>query len=120
MALGDRRSERTTAGSALGCARKATPAGFGGAMRRSHATKKKYAFLDVFSRAAKIFQNDAILVNTEGFRPCLSKPSYRAPKWALMVRLMQKERLKSPHKSLIIENQAFWVILAKIAILVVV
>ena len=29
-----------------------------------------------------------------------------------MVRLMQKERLKSPQKSLIIENQAFGVILA--------
>ena len=41
-------------------------------------------------------------------RPCLSKPSYRAPKWALMVRLMQKERLKSPHKSLIIETRPFW------------
>ena len=68
------------------------------------------------------YQNDAIFVNTEGFRPCLSKPSYRAPKWALMVRLMQKERLKSPQKSLIIENQAFWVILAilaKTAILVI-
>ena len=39
-------------------------------------------------------------VNVEGFRPCLSKPSYGAPQWALMVRLMQKERLKSPHKSL--------------------
>ena len=69
------------------------------------------------------YQNDAIFVNTEGFRPCLSKPSYRAPKWALMVRLMQKERLKSPQKSLIIENQAFGVILAailaKTAILVI-
>jgi hypothetical protein len=35
---------------------------------------------------------------------------------------MQKERLKSPQKSLIIENQAFWVILAilaKTAILVI-
>ena len=29
-----------------------------------------------------------------------------------MVRLMQKERLKSPQKSLFIENQAFGVILA--------
>ena len=29
-----------------------------------------------------------------------------------MARLMQKERLKSPQKSLIIENQAFWVIWA--------
>ena len=39
-----------------------------------------------------------------------------------MARLLQKERLKSPQKSLIIENQAFWVIfaiLAKTAILVV-
>ena len=52
-----------------------------------------------------------IFVDIESFRPCLSKPSYRAPKWALMVRLMQKERLKSPQKSLIIENQAFGVIL---------
>ena len=72
------------------------------------------------------YQNDAIFVNTEGFRPCLSKPSYRAPKWALMVRLTQKERLKSPRKSLIIENQACWTscwvilaILAKTAILVI-
>ena len=52
----------------------------------------------------------------------MSKPSYRAPKWALMVRLMQKERLKSPQKSPILEYQAIWVILAilaKIAILVI-
>ena len=42
MALGDRRSELITAGSALGCAKgKAIPAGFGGAMRRSHAREKK-------------------------------------------------------------------------------
>ena len=68
-------------------------------------------------------QNDAtIFVNIEGFRPCLSKLSYRAPKWALMIRLVQKERLKSPQKSLIIENQAFGVIfgiLAKTALLVI-
>ena len=56
--------------------------------------------------------NGNISVDIESFRPCLSKPSYRAPKWALMVRLMQKERLKSPQKSQIIENQASWVILA--------
>ena len=55
----------------------------------------------------------------------MSKPSYRAPKWALVVRLMQKERLKSHQKTLFIENQAFWVIFvrfgqnAKTAILVV-
>ena len=100
---------------------KASPAGFGGAMRRSHAIKKKHAFLDVFLHAAKKYQNDAIFVNTESFRPCLSKPSYRAPKWALMVRLMQKERLKSHQKSPVIESPAFWVILyilAKSAILV--
>ena len=60
-------------------------------------------------------QNGNIFVDIEGFRPCLSKPSYRAPKWALMVRLMQKERLKSPHKLLIRENQAFWVILPVLA-----
>ena len=39
-----------------------------------------------------------------------------------MVRLMQKERLKSPQKSLFIENQAFGVILAilpQMAILVI-
>ena len=30
----------------------------------------------------------------------MSKPSYRAPKWALMVRLMQQERRKSPQKSI--------------------
>ena len=68
-------------------------------------------------------QNDAIFVNIEGFRPCFSKPSYRVLKWALKARLMQKERLKSPQKSLIIiENQAFGVILAilaKTAILVI-
>ena len=52
----------------------------------------------------------------------MSKPSYRAPKWALMVHLVQKERPKSHQKSLIIENQAIWVILAKLpqmAILVI-
>ena len=39
-----------------------------------------------------------------------------------MARLMQKERLKSPQKSLIIENQAIWVILVilpQMAILVI-
>ena len=55
-------------------------------------------------------QNGHIFVDIEGFRPYLSKPSYRAPKWALMVRLIQKERLKSPQKSPILENQAIWVI----------
>ena len=56
-------------------------------------------------------QNGHIFVDIEGFRPYLSKPSCRAPKWPLMVRLMQKERLKSPQKSPIPENQAigsFW------------
>ena len=56
-----------------------------------------------------------IFVHIEGFRPCLSKRTYRAPKWALMVHLMQKERLKSPQKSPILENQAIWVILAILA-----
>ena len=78
---------------------KPPPAGFGGSMRRSHAIAKKHAFLYVFSRPAK-YQNDVIFVNSEGLRSCLSKPSYRAPKWALMVRLMQQERRKSPQKSI--------------------
>ena len=67
-------------------------------------------------------QNGNIFVDIEGFRPCLRKLSYRAPKWALMVRLMQKERIKSPHKSPTIENQAFWVFFchfSKTAILVI-
>ena len=55
------------------------------------------------------------LISTVFFRPYLSKLSYRAPKWALMVRLMQKERLKSPQKSPIPGNQAIWVILAILA-----
>ena len=49
----------------------------------------------------------------------MSKPSYRGPNWALMVRLMLKKRLKPPQKSLMIENQAVLVILAKTAILVI-
>ena len=60
-------------------------------------------------------QNGNIFVDIEGVRPCLSKPSYQAPKWALMVRLTQKERLKSPQNSPILENQAIWVILAILA-----
>ena len=122
MALGDRRSEMITAGSALGCARGRQPR-LGLAVRCGDLTlqRKNMPFWTFFYVQPK-YQNGAIFVNTEGFRPCLSKPSYRAPKWALMVRLMQKERLKSPQKSLIIENQAFWVILAilaKTAILVI-
>ena len=57
----------------------------------------------------------AIFANTEGFRPCLGKPSYEAPQWALKARLMQKERLKSPHKLIhkliFLCNRAFLVIL---------
>ena len=79
-------------------------------MRRSRAITKKHAFLYVFHVQPK-HQNGAIFVNIEGFRPCLSKPSYGASQWALMVRLMQKERPKSPHKSLFYENQAILVIL---------
>ena len=82
-------------------------------MRRSRAIQKKnMPFWAFFYVQPKKNQNDAtIFVNIEGFRPCLSKLSYRAPKWALMIRLVQKERLKSPKKSLIIENQASGVIL---------
>ena len=115
MALGDRRSEMITAGSALGCARGRHPR-LGFAVRCGDLTlqRKNMPFWTFFHVQPK-YQNDAIFVNIEGFRPCLSKPSYRAPKWALMVSLMQKERLKSPQKSLIIENQAFGVILAILA-----
>ena len=52
----------------------------------------------------------SFFVNTEGLRPCWSKLSYGAPQWALMIRLMQKERLKSPHKCYFLCNQAFLVI----------
>ena len=63
--------------------------------------KEKICLFGRFFTCSQKYQNDAIFVNyTEGFRPCLSKPSYRALKWALMVRLMQKEWLKSPQKSL--------------------
>ena len=122
VALGDRRSFTTTAGGALGCAR-GRHSRLGLAVRCGDLTLqiKNMPFWAFFYVQPK-YQNGAIFVNTEGFRPCLSKPSYRAPKWALMVRLMQKERLKSPQKSLIIENQAFgviWAILAKTAILVI-
>ena len=83
-------------------------------MRWRHAITKKYAFC-AFSHVQPKHQNGNILVDVEGFRPCLSKPSYRAPKLALMVRLMQKERLKSTQKLPIRENQASWVILAILA-----
>ena len=46
-------------------------------------------------------------VNTEGFRPCLIKPSYGVSQWALMVRLVQKERPKSPQKSLSQKTRPF-------------
>ena len=113
MALGDRRSESTTAGSALGCAR-GRHSRLGLAVRCGHLTlqRKNMPFWTFFFTCSQKYQNGVIFVNTEGFRPCLSKLSCRAPKWAIMARLMQKERLKSPQKSLIIENQAFWVILA--------
>ena len=122
MALGDLRSEMITAGSALGCARGRHPR-LGLAVRCGDLTlyRKNMPFWTFFHVQPK-YQNDTIFVNTEGFRPCLSKPSYRAPNWARMVRLMQKERLKSPQKSLIFENQAICVILAilaKTAILVI-
>ena len=79
MALGDRRSERTTAGSALGCAREKHPR-LGLAVRWGDLalSQKKLAFSYVFHVQPK-HPNGAIFVNIEGFRPCLSEPSYRAP-----------------------------------------
>ena len=69
-------------------------------------------FFCTFFNVQPKHQNGNIFVHIEGFRPCLSKPSYRAPKWALMVHLMQKARLKSSQKSPILKNQAILVILA--------
>ena len=77
----------------------------------SRYNRKNMLFCTFFHVQPK-HQNGHIFVDIEGFRPYLSKPSYRAPKWALMVRLMQKERLKSPQKSPILKNQAIWAILA--------
>jgi hypothetical protein len=65
-------------------------------------------FFCAFFHVQPKHQNGAVFVDIEGFRPCLSKPSDGAPKRALMARLMQKERLKSPQKSPIPENQAFF------------
>ena len=65
----------------------------------AQSQKKNMPFCAFFHVQPK-HQNNAIFVNTEGFRPCLSKPSYGASQWALMVRVMQKERPKSPQKSI--------------------
>ena len=63
--------------------------------------QRKNMLFCAFFHVQPKYQNGAIFVNiAEGFRPCLSKPSYGASQWALMVRLMQKERPKSPQKSL--------------------
>ena len=65
--------------------------------------KEKRAFcalFGVFPRAAKTKKNDvAFSLIPKVFSHFSSKPSYRAPKWALLVRVTQKERLKSPQKS---------------------
>ena len=79
---------------------KPPPAGFGGAMRRSRAITKKNMPFCAFFHVQPKHQNGAILVNIEGFRPRLSKPSYGASQWALVARLMQNDRPKSPQKSL--------------------
>ena len=79
-------------------------------MRRSRAITKQHAFLYVFHVQPK-HPDGAISVEVEGSRPCLSKPSYGAPQWALVARLMQKEWLKSPHKSLFYVIGPFLVIL---------
>ena len=61
-------------------------------------SRKNMPFCTFFHMQPK-YQNGAIFVNIESFRPSLSKPSYGAPQWGLMVRLLQEERLKSPQKS---------------------
>ena len=122
MALGDHRSGRITAGSALGCARGRHPR-LGLAVRCGDLalSQKNIPFCAFFTCSQNTI-NGAIFVNIGGFRPCLSKPSYGAPQWALMVRRMQKERLKSPHESLFYVTRpvgSFWSFLVKHAILVI-
>ena len=69
----------------------------------------------VFLHAAQNTKMAIFSLISKVFGHVLGKPSYRAPKRALLIRLMQKGRLKSPQKSLLIENQAFGVILAMLA-----
>ena len=57
---------------------------------------KNMPFCTFFYVQPKKYQNGAIFVNSEGLRPCLSKPSYGASQWALMARLKQKNGLNRP------------------------
>ena len=93
IALGDRRSERITARSTLGCATRRHPR-LGLAVRCGDLalSPKNMPFCTFFTYVQPKHPNGAISVNIEGFRPCLSKSSYGAPRWALVVRLMQMGR----------------------------
>ena len=77
MALGDRRSERTTAGSALGCAREKHPRlGLAVQCGDLALSQKKNAFLYVFHVQPK-HPNGAIFVNTEGFSAMFEQAEQR-------------------------------------------
>ena len=69
------------------------------AISRYHLKTCLFVRFSPFFHVQPKHPNGAIFVNIEAFRPCLGKPSYGAPQWALMVRLLLKERLQSPHKS---------------------
>ena len=70
-------------------------------------SQKNMPFVRFFHVQPK-YQNNAIFVNIEGFRPCLSKPSYGASQWALVVRLIQKERPKIAPEIAVLENQTIF------------
>ena len=66
--------------------------------------------------------NGAICVHIEGFRPCWSKLSYGATQKVPMIRLLHKERLKSPHKPPFYVTGpfgSFWSFLAQHSIFVI-
>ena len=115
MALGNRRSERTTAGSALGCARGRHPR-LGLAMRCGDLalSQKNMPFCAFFHVQPK-HPNDAIFVNIDGFRPCVSKPSYGAPLMFPHGPPNAKGTAETAPEIAILENQAIWVILIILA-----
>ena len=71
------------------------------------------AFVHVHSQ--NNIKNGAIFVNIDGLRPCLSKPSYGASQWALMVRLMcapnAKETAQIASEIALLENRAFFLVI---------
>ena len=81
MALADRRSESTTAGSALGCASGRQPK-LGLTVRCGDlALERKNMPFWAFFYVQPKYQNGAIFVNIERFRLCLSNPSTRCARF---------------------------------------